>query len=171
MGWTPPPTYLAGQYLTALLANQQWRDNLLALAQQPFSAAHLNADTAALAASTWTDITTWTVDASTGITHAAGVFTVPTAGRYACYGSIAYAVNATTGVRGLRPIISGVTRRNVNAASNTTQAATVNFYDEYQIAAGGTLKWQGFQTSAGTLAIRGDSGWQFSGCGIRRVGD
>jgi hypothetical protein len=169
--WTAPRTWLAGEDPAAAVFNQQIRDNLLTLANQPFSAAHLNADTAALAISTWTDITTWTVDANADITHSAGVFTVPSAGRYACYGSISIAVNGTSGVRGLRPVISGTTRRNVNTMSNTTQAASVTFYDEYQIAAGGTLKWQAFQTSAVTLAVRGDAGWQFSGCGIRRIGD
>jgi|SRR5882757_863645 len=31
MAWTPPRTWLAGERLTALLGNQQWRDNLKAI--------------------------------------------------------------------------------------------------------------------------------------------
>lgn len=169
MAWPTIRTWLAGEEPTAALYNASIRDPLNYLDIAPYSYAQLNADTAAITAATWVDITTWTVIGSSGITYSAGVFTVPDAGRYAVWNSTSIAVSATAGVRGVRPIVAGVTRRNVNSAANPNQASTAGpFYDEYTMAAGATLKWQVY--SQLSLAVRGDAGGQFSGCGIRRVG-
>jgi hypothetical protein len=168
MAWPTIRTWLAGEEPTAALYNASIRDPLNYLDVTPYSYAQLNANTAAIPATTWTDITTWTVIGSSGITYLAGVFTVPDAGRYAVWASPSIELSATAGVRGVRPVVAGTVRRNVNSAANPNQASSVMFYDEYNMAAGATLKWQVY--SQLSLMVRGDAGGQFSGCGIRRIG-
>ena len=172
VAWTSPRTWLAGEDPTATLFNQQLRDNMLHLIKPPYSNGHQNADVSIASSGVWTDVTTWTIDASDATTYAAGVWTVPTAGRYLCFATVSIAAN-TTGTRGLRPVVNGVVGQNILTPVVTTAGfqTTVALYNELVVGAGQTVKYQVYQNSGGALNLRGDAAGLFSTAGVRRLGD
>lgn len=170
MGWTPPKTWFAGERDVAAVRNVQFRDNFLALSTSPYSYAHVAADVN-LVNATWTDVTTWTIDESAEITYSAGVWTIPSTGRYMFSATGSFAMNAT-GVRGLRPVVNGVVGQNIIVPGNGSFQATATLLNEKTIAATQTVKFQVYQNAGASpaAALRGDAGGIYTTAIVRRVG-
>jgi hypothetical protein len=139
--------------------------------QGPYSYAHVNADTGAVFSSTnsWTDVTTWTVDESSGITHASGVFTVSRAGRYLITAILSYG-NGTTGVRGVTYVVNGTSRASVIAPATSSFQGVAQASLAYRLAVGGTIKIQGYANHSAALVLRGDANGNYTNVQISYVG-
>lgn len=171
MGWTTPRTWVAGEKLPAALLNLHLRDNLLALDTSPYSYAHVPADVS-LANGTWTDVTSWTVDASDSVTYSSGEWTVPSTGRYLVSATLSFNTSSA-GVRGLRPVINGVTGQNIIVPGNSSFQAVAILIQEKTISAGQKVKFQAYQNAgaAPTAQLRGDAAGLFSTAIVRRIGN
>ena len=134
----------------------------------PYMYGHLNANTGNLTSGSWTNITSWTVDESSGITNSSGLFTVPRAGRYLITCILSYA-DGTTGVRGVTYVISGTARASVIAPATSSFQGVAQASLAYRLAAGATIRIQGYQ-NGGALAIRGDANGNYSNLQITYLG-
>lgn len=136
----------------------------------PYSRARFNVDASLASSAGWTVVSGWTVEASSGITYSAGVWTVPTAGRYRITATLCYASN-TTGTRGIR-LVTGATQRLAIVSIGMVGGfqTSVSASATYALAAGGTLSVAGQQNSSNPLAIKGDADGTWSVCFIEYVG-
>lgn len=137
----------------------------------PFIYAHINGDTGAVftSAASWTDITTWTVDENSGMTHSSGLFTVPRAGRYLITTVLSYG-NGTTGVRGVTYVINGTSRASVIAPATSSFQGVAQASLAYRLAASGTIKIQGYANHSSALVLRGDANGNYSNVQISYLG-
>lgn len=126
----------------------------------PYSYGHVNANTAAITTAVWTGAT-YTIDSSSGITHSAGTFTVPIAGRYRTTVAWTIASSAAGTARGARILYpSGAQSVEMAFAPEpaTGGALSRSFVsDSKALLAGGTIIPQTYQDSGAGLAIIGDA--------------
>jgi hypothetical protein len=105
-------------------------------------------------ASAWTTITAWTGDLQAGLAYSAGTWTIQSEGRYLISATILFATNAT-GVRGVRPVISGVAGQNIFVPTNPTFQACADLNIERYLIQGDTVRLEAFQNSGATINVLG----------------
>lgn len=92
------------------------------------------------------------VPPGSGITYAAGVFTIVTPGIY-CYSAAAAFVANATGRRVLRVVYNGATvLAQTEGATLSIQMSTPTIYGEAYLPAGSTIQVEAYQNSGGNLA-------------------
>lgn len=131
----------------------------------PYWYGYLASSPAALASGAVVDITTWTADGtpnSSGITHSAGVFTVPTAGRYRITAQLTYPASNTTGSRVVEVFTGSVGGTILVAGASTGNAANITTaYGSrtVRLAAGATFRVIANQGSGLSLSLVAGVHW------------
>lgn len=144
-------------------------DGTITRPADPYLYAHLNSDTGTLTASTWTNITSWTVDSSNSITNSSGLFTVNKAGRYRVSCILGFG-NSSTGNRGITFVIDGVAKNSAVIPSNgsSTFSSGSQLHKTYAMTVGQTIRVQAWSSVA--LTVRGDAVPVYSTLDIEYVG-
>lgn len=161
MAWTAPKTWAVNDVLTAADMNTYVRDNMAIVGVPPLSRVTQTAGPQSPANNTWTTIIFPTRDLDQDPTSAliydtaTGIFTIRTAGVYACVAEIRWAANAT-GARGCAWNLNAAATpqwQDIQAGNTlgTSQCCTAPLV---RCNVGDTLRVQALQTSGAALALQ-----------------
>lgn len=126
---------------------------------------YLNSSPAAIVSTVNTNVSTWTVDGTpVGITHSAGVITVPTTGRYRITAQLTWPASNTTGSR-ITQVFTGSAGGSVLCAGSCTGNAgnivTSTAVKTVRLTAADTFRVVANQGSGGNLTLVAGTQWSY----------